>query len=102
MIPITGDHKGPHSTPRRSRPYGTMPLLRPPANDTADQHQQATIPDQGRQWINKHTNRRLRCPFPISKKHIQVGQAEGCDGDHARGLIIEVLVELAAWVDILK
>src|SRR6266700_6369130 len=117
-----GDHKGPLPALPHPRPYGTIPLpfvpqsstlgiclfyrnsepsaLWPPTYDAAGEHEQTAEPDQGRQGIDKDANSSARRALPVGKEDIDIGQAKGGDRDLARGLILKVLVELAARVNI--
>src|SRR5258708_12078828 len=73
---------------------------RPPANDAANEHQYAAIPDKRGQRIDKDAYSCLRTAIPVGQKDIDIGQAKGRDGDQAAWLIPKVLVEGAPGIDI--
>src|SRR5438067_9983805 len=74
--------------------------LRPPADDAANEHEDATIPDEGREGIEEDANGSLGGTLPVGQKDVEVGEAKGRDGDEAGRLVVEVFVEDAARVDV--
>src|SRR5438034_3365625 len=74
--------------------------LGPPADDAAGQHEQPAEPDQGCQGIDKDANSGARRALPVGKEDIHIGQGKCRNGDLACWLILKVLIELAARVDV--
>src|SRR2546421_7287160 len=95
---------GPMPGDRECRPYITGCNLSssfwPPANDAAEEHKQAAVPDKRCQRVDENADGRLRAAIPVGQEDIYIGQAKGRDGDQAGRLVIKVPVENTARIDI--
>src|SRR5437588_13102296 len=96
--------RGPMPGDREGRTYITGYNLSssfwPPANDAAEEHEQATVPDKRCQRVDENADGRLRAPIPVGQEDVYIGQAKGRDGDQAGRLVIKVPVENTARIDI--
>ena len=80
--------------------YNLSSSFWPPANDAAEEHKQAAVPDKRCQRVDENADRRLRAAIPVGQEDIYIGQAKGRDGDQAGRLVIKVPVEDTARIDI--
>src|SRR5438132_114388 len=80
--------------------YNLSSSFWPPANDAAEEHKQAAVPDKRCQRVDENADRRLRAAIPVGQEDIYIGQAKGRDGDQAGRLVIKVPVENTAMIDI--
>src|SRR5260370_42179900 len=61
--------------------YNLSSSFWPPANDAAEEHKQAAVPDKRCQRVDENADRRLRAAIPVGKEDIYIGQAKSRDGD---------------------
>src|SRR2546421_13006413 len=80
--------------------YNLSSSFWPPANDAAEEHKQAAVPDKRCQWVDENADGRLRTAIPVGQEDVYIGQAKGRDGDQAGRLVIKVPVENTARIDI--
>src|SRR5262249_40592484 len=74
--------------------------LRPPAEDATEQHQNATTPDQGHQWIVEDANRRGLRVVEAREENVEVVQVVGANRDHARRLILEAAEDSLTGIEL--
>ena len=72
----------------------------PPAKDATEEHKQAAVPDKRCQRVDENADGRLRAAIPVVQENVYIGQDKGRDGDETGRLVIKVLVENTARIDI--
>src|SRR5579859_5645422 len=69
--------------------------LRPPADDAAQEHEDAAEPDEGDERVDEDADGGLREAVPTGKEDVEVGQVISGDRDFAGRMVVKIRIELA-------